>query len=255
MGLRDDLQGASEANDYEVVDWSLAVTGEPIIGTDKIIYDDATGPGALDVRPMPSPIYDITHLPYDPSCEICVSTRRPSTQHRALKPSVRAVPLMVGDYAFPKHSDESEPLTLLVTRIYQFKLFFCCAIPCKGHNPLVVRRLERFIRECGLTHFTYRSDREPAIQAMMEEAAALCGRNGTKDMSKSDGEAIDHAQLVDGGVLSENPVVVDDPNVDVGEAVTNGEVVPVHTIAPELTHPGESQSNGLAERSVGIFED
>ena len=28
-----------------------------------------------------------------------------------------------------------------------------------------------------------------------------------------------------------------------------------HTAAPELTHPGESQSNGLAERSVGIFED
>ena len=264
MGLRDDLQGVSEANDDEVVDRSLAVTGEPIIGTGKIIYDDTTGSGALDARPMPSPkgmsarqraIHDITHLPYDPSCEICVSTRRPNTQHRTLKPSVRAVPLMVGDYAFPKHSDESEPLTLLVTRIYPFKIFFCCVIPGKGRNPLVVRRLERFIRECGLTHFTYRSDREPAIQAMMEEAAALCGRNGTKDMSKTDGEAIDHAQLVDGGVLAEDPIVADDPNVDVGEAVPNGEVDPVHTIAPELTHPGESQSNGLAERSVGIFED
>ena len=110
VGLRDDLQGVSEANDDEVVDGSLAVTGEPIIGTDKVIYDDATGPGALDANPMPSPkgmsarqraIHDITHLPYDPSCEICVSTRRPNTQHRSLKPSVRAVPLMVGDYAFP----------------------------------------------------------------------------------------------------------------------------------------------------------
>ena len=33
------------------------------------------------------------------------------------------------------------------------------------------------------------------------------------------------------------------------------EIESTHTAAPELTHPGESQSNGLAERSVGIFED
>ena len=37
MGLRDDPQGVSVANDDEVVDRNLAVTGEPIIGTDKII--------------------------------------------------------------------------------------------------------------------------------------------------------------------------------------------------------------------------
>ena len=150
MGLRDDSQGVSVVDDDEGVDRNFAVTGEPIIGTDKIVYDDATGPGALDARPMPSPkgmsarqraVHDITHLPYDPSCEICASTRRPNTQHRTLQPSARAVPLMVGDYAFPKHSDESEPLTLLVTRIYPYKLFFCCAVPGKGRHPLVVRRL------------------------------------------------------------------------------------------------------------------
>ena len=39
----------------EVDDRNVAITGEPLVGTDKVIYDDATGPSALDVRPMPSP--------------------------------------------------------------------------------------------------------------------------------------------------------------------------------------------------------
>ena len=92
---------------------------------------------------------------------------------------------MVGDYAFPKHIDEADPLTLLVIRVYPYKLYFCCAVPSKGRHPAVVNRLERFIRECGLTHFTYRSDREPAIQAMMEEAIAATGRNGVRDVASS----------------------------------------------------------------------
>ena len=266
LGSRDDQHGESSTGesagvveDDEVVDKSLAMTGDPIIGMDKVIFDESSGPGALVARPMPSPkgmtarqreVHNLTHLPYDPSCEICVANRRPNTQHRSQPSSNRSVPLMVGDYAFPKHVDEANTLTLLVTRVYPYKMYFCCVVPGKGRHPLVVRRLERFIRECGLTHFTYRSDREPAIQAMMEDAAALCGRNGLKDVSKSEDTAIEHAELVDGGRLSENPNVEEDQDI-----VETGDSEPIHTAAPELAHPGESQSNGLAERAVGIFED
>ena len=259
MGSQDDRQSASIIEDDEHVDRSLAVTGEPIVGTDKVVFDEETGPGALAARPLTSPkgmsahqraIHDLTHLPYDPSCEICSSCRRPNTQHRSLPATVRAVPLVVGDYCFPKHSDETTPLTLLVIRVYPYRLFFCCAVPSKGRDPTVVHRLERFIRECGLTHFTYRSDREPAIQAMMEEAASMCGRNGVKDAAISEAAAIDHAQLVEDGKLAENPDVSDDPGESDAQVVES-----THTAAPELSHPGESQSNGLAERSVGIFED
>ena len=75
MGLRNDPQGVSVANIDEVVNRNLAMTGEPIIGTNKMIYDDTAGPGALDARPMPVPkgmsarqhaVHDITRLPYDP---------------------------------------------------------------------------------------------------------------------------------------------------------------------------------------------
>ena len=260
VGPQDGQDRADVGVDEEEVDRSLAMTSEPIIGMDKVIYDEETGPGALDARPLPAPkgmsakqraIHDLTHLPYDPSCEICTSCRRPNSQHRSVPASERAVPLMVGDYAFPKHSDEAEALTLLIIRVYPFKLYFCCAVPSKGRHPEVVRRLERFIRECGLTHFTYRSDRESAIQAMMEEAVALSGRNGRKDMQVTEKDAISHSQLVSDGTLAEVPAIED----DVADGAVALDVEPTHTAAPELTHPGESQSNGAAERSVGIFED
>ena len=94
---------------------------------------------------------------------------------------------------------------MLVVRVYTYKLFMTCVVPCKGRDPLVVDRLVRFIKECGLTQFTFRSDREPAIMAMMDEACALSGRNGKRDTAISESEAIAHAQLI------ENDKVIDDP--------------------------------------------
>ena len=41
----------------------------------------------------------------------------------------------------------------------------------------MVARLCRFIMECGLVHFAYRSDREPAIVALIQDACAMAGRN------------------------------------------------------------------------------
>ena len=63
----------------ESVDPALAMMNEPIIGVDRVVYDDVTGPGAIPANPLPTPktmtalqrsIHDLTHLPYDPGCEI-----------------------------------------------------------------------------------------------------------------------------------------------------------------------------------------
>ena len=111
----------------ELVDPALAVMNEPIIGVDRVVYDDATGPGAIPAKPLPTPksmtvlqrsIHDLTHLPYDPVCEICVGSRRPNTQHRTVFEAERTIPLMVGDYCFPKHHEDSDALTVLVIRVY-----------------------------------------------------------------------------------------------------------------------------------------
>ena len=165
--------GMSVLNDEEV-DPKMAAMGEPIIGVERVVFDDATGPGAIPARPLPTPksmsssqraIHDLTHLLYEPGCEICAASRRPNTQHRSLHEGEREVPLMVGDYCFPRHSDDAQALTVLVVRVYPYKVFMCCVVPVKGRCPKVIQRLARFIKECGVTHFTYRSDREPAIAA------------------------------------------------------------------------------------------
>ena len=65
----------------EEVDPKMAMMGDPIVGVDRVVYDESTGHGALAARPLTSPkcmsatqraIHDLTHLPYDPGCEVYV---------------------------------------------------------------------------------------------------------------------------------------------------------------------------------------
>ena len=90
--------------------------------------------------------------------------------------------------------------------------------------------------------------------AMIEEASALTGRNGSKDTLADIPGEISQADAIeindDGAKLADEVAVGNEPHV-----MSSKEVVSTHTAAPELTHPGESQSNGLAERAVGVFED
>ena len=88
-------------------------------------------------------------------------------------------------------------------------MFLCCVVPCNRRDPRVVNLIERFIKECGLTQFTDRSDREPAIAAMFDDAVALSGRNGKRDDAPSTSDAISHAQLLDGDALADDPDVDD----------------------------------------------
>ena len=133
--------------DDELVDPGMAMLGEPIIGVEQVVYDESTGSGALPAWPTSSPkgmsaaqraIHDLTHLPYDPGCEVCASSRRPNNHHRSIKASEREIPMMVGDCCFPKHADEANPITVLVIRVYPHKIFMCCLVSSKGRDPVVV---------------------------------------------------------------------------------------------------------------------
>ena len=64
--------------DDEVVDPKMAMWSEPIVGIDKVVYDDATRSGAIPARPLTSPktmsatqraVHDPTHLPYHPGVQ------------------------------------------------------------------------------------------------------------------------------------------------------------------------------------------
>ena len=87
---------------------------------------------------------------------------------------------MVADYCFVKSNSDSSTITGLVIKVYPYKLFFGCIVQSKGPDPLVVSRLTQWIKNIGLVHFAYRSDEEPAIIAMIQEACARVGRRGVK---------------------------------------------------------------------------
>jgi len=212
----------------EELDPKSVVVDDPIVG-EGITTLDEHGPGALEPRTIPAPKemtplerskhFASGHLPYDARCEICVRCKRPNIPHSKSNESERTIPLLVGDYGFAKDGEDDGNVTVLVLKLYPYKLVFSCLVSGKGYDPLVVARLCRFIMECGLVHFAYRSDREPAIVSLIQDACAMAGRNGVNIRAVED-EA---------------------PEPDVEKA---------HVAVPEHSHPGESQSNGLAERAI-----
>ena len=105
---------------------------EKIIGEEQVTLDEH-GPGASEPKGLPSPRkmtpsaeakHWLTHLPYDPACEVCVRCKRPNSHHRGVKTDSRVIPLLVGDYCYIKESKDEEQATVLVLKLYPYKIYF-----------------------------------------------------------------------------------------------------------------------------------
>ena len=102
----------------------------------------------------------------------------------------------------------------------------------KGWAAYVTQHVSQFIKDCGLTHFAYRSDREPSILLMLEEAVQLSGRNGEKIGPNIPATPTD-------------PVPSDIPSAENTQLDPSPSGVDSSVLAvPEHSHPGESASNG-----------
>ena len=84
-----------------------------------------------------------------------------------------------GGYAVIRNTGDDRLVCVLVVCLYPFKIFLSCVAPNKGVHDYAVKRLAKFINDCGLVKFSYRSDREPSIVSMFENACVLSGRQGT----------------------------------------------------------------------------
>ena len=143
----------------EDVNFDDALLGEPIVGAEQVVLDEH-GPGALEPTPLASPTsltpsqmakHCLTHLPYCASCPICVAAKRPNTQHRRTNDEERVIPLLVADYCFVRSSGVGNPMqTILVMRLYPYRLFFACVVARKGVALSVTNRIVRSINETGL---------------------------------------------------------------------------------------------------------
>ena len=250
----------------EVVDLKrAAVLGDPIVGVEAITYDDAHGKGALPARPLPSPRepsqaeidrHNLTHLPFCSWCPICVACRRPNDHHRLVKDSPRQVPLLVGDYCFVRNMGDDSLVPVLVLKLYPFGLFFACVVSRKGYDDDVIKRVSSFVADAGLTHFCYRSDREPSILALMEAVCLATGRRG--DNVTPEGAVVEEQEPGPEYVFdlsaADIPAVEKPPAINRQDLESAGQEVAVVGV-PESSHPGESASNGKAESAVRSVVD
>ena len=107
-------------------------------------------------------------------------------------------------------------------RIHPWKVFFALLCNVKGPDARVTKRIAQLIKDLGLTHFGYKSDREASIRAVLREAAKIANVS-VEDLSTA--------------------LAADD--------TAAGPIVAV----PETSSPGESASNGDAERTIQLIED
>ena len=237
----------------EDVNMREAMLDDPIVGvepaTEASAATGAIHPGAL---PSPKPmtaaqkvVRDLSHLPHDPACPICASSRGLNVPHQISNEHLRVIPLLVDDYCFIRFVGHNMLQTVLVMRLHPYRLLVGGCVPAKGPHPQVVRRLIKFIRDAGLTHFAYRCDREPASGSLVDEACAHLGRTSFK--VKTDDIDANPKPPVAAFQDDKPDAPTEVPMVQPGQ----GPIVAV----PGLTHPSGSQPNGLAERSVGVLED
>ena len=166
----------------EEVDESLILDTEKWDGEKMEATEDEDG-RSIEVRPARSPSnpkspsardiaqHNLTHAAYRSWCPFCVAGRRPNSPHRKMRDE-RAIPLLVGDFAFVRTTSDEETLTIFVSKVLPQRAVFAMALDQKGANPENVTRLAKFIRNVGLTQFAYRSDQEKAIIALIESAAS-----------------------------------------------------------------------------------
>ena len=95
-----------------------------------------------------------------------------------------------------------------------------------------------------MLHVAYRTDKEPTVVSLIEAACALAGRKGIP-VKDDFPRRLPKEQLEPGDVQS----------IECDERPPHKQIDFSTLAVPEHSHPGESPSNGLAERSVQLWED
>ena len=227
--------------------------GEPIVGVEKIDYQEGQGFGAFRPKVLKSPReptpaerarHDVTHIPYEPWCPFCTSCKRGNSHHRSSHEMSRCIPLVVADYAFLRNEADEDLATVLVMMILPYKICFACVVDMKGPDPNVLQRIAQLFKDLGLVHFGCRSDQENSIKALLEQAVILSGRQGKKleELDVEERKSISVMEEID---------EAEEKRYDSGPPQSDRILVAV----PGHTTPGESSSNGIAERAIQQVED
>ena len=125
-----------------------------------------------------------------------------------------------------RNSGDDHLTCILVVRLYPFRICLTCVVPNKGVHDFAVKRLAQFMGDTGLVRFNYRSDREPSIVAMFEQACVLSGRQGENvSQPLAEGEDVQDAIFdFDGTTIDLDPVApssTPEPTVTAAPSIRN----------------------------------
>ena len=227
----------------EVVHEGEMVFNDPIVGKRPADETDAMPKALISPKEMSEKEFAehcLTHIPYNPACQYCVAGKRNNVYHLR-SPGGRKIPLVAADYGFLTIQSTDEVVPFICVYVKPWKVYFAAVVDVKGPNPLIVKRLARWFGELGLSHLAYRSDREPAIRVLLRAATIQAGL-----------KAIDHSKRPQDEGLSGTAMPMADWDAK-RNPPDDDDDVPV--AVPEESMPGESRSNGLAERAVQSIED
>ena len=171
------------------------------------------------------------------------------------------LPMICADYGF--FGEAAKPLiTFLVVYVRPIGSYFATVVDAKGPTQFAVRQVADWIVQCGLVKFLWRADRERSLKLLMETAIRESGRDGKHWKCHTDPALDTKEDMLLPHVEPPRPSPGSgDDEPDVGEIDLAGPAEPqlegasTELAIPELTHPGESQSNGAAERAVQLVED
>ena len=133
--------------DNDEVDGNLVLEGEAMVGAEVDQVEDERTGEQQEVRrvktslapKLPSmkdiELHNLGHLVYRSWCPFCVASRKPNLPHRR-QWEERAIPLLVGDYAFIRSSQDAESTTVFIGKI----------VPQNVTLPWLLRRREQHLR-------------------------------------------------------------------------------------------------------------
>ena len=124
--------------------------------------------------------HEITHLPYRSLCRHCVRGRGREFPHTKNEGQV-SMPELHADLCFLGDEGESgNTVPVVVVRERTTKMTLAAAIPVKSTGTHVARRIAAFMKEIGvgLGGVLVKTDQEPAIKAIMEEAGRVRAADG-----------------------------------------------------------------------------
>ena len=120
--------------------------------------------------------HNVNHLPFRSWCKHCIRGKSKAHAHRVNDSRISDVPIVSIDYMFMhkrQKGEEEKGMPHLVMKDRQSKTIKACTVPAKGVNDYAVRRLVKSIGELGYKKIILKSDQEPAMNQLVEDAGRL----------------------------------------------------------------------------------